>query len=247
MRRLDYLLLVSFVALMAATPLTLDRILGNHETVHAQNLREMLAGGDWLIPHYGGRPWLERPPLPFWISMPIVSICGDSSRVLRMVSVLVGLVSVLLTGWMAAVFYGRAAGLLAGCILATMYEFVRYTHAPESDIFVCSMVCLALGVFVHLEFQCRPDPQSSFLGSRPWGVLGFFLLLGLGNLVKGLYFVDMHILVPVAAFLLLAPGRWEHLKRYVWLPGWLAFLVAAGFWPGLAYWRQPDIVDLWAS
>jgi 4-amino-4-deoxy-L-arabinose transferase-like glycosyltransferase len=247
MRRLDYLLLVAFVALVAVVPLTLDRILGNHETVHAQNLREMLADGDWLIPHYGGRPWLERPPLPFWISMPFVSVLGDSSRVLRLVSVLVGLVTVLLTGWMAGLFYGRAAGLLSGCILATFYEFVRYTHAPESDIFVCSLVAVGLALFVHLEFQRRPDSRGHFLGHRPWAVLAFFVVLGLGNLVKGLYFADMHILVPVAAFLLFAPARWEHLKRYIWLPGWLAFLAAAGFWAGLAYWRQPDIVDLWAS
>jgi 4-amino-4-deoxy-L-arabinose transferase-like glycosyltransferase len=247
MRRWDYLLLVGFVALVAATPLTLDRILGNHETVHAQNLREMLADGDWLIPHYGGRPWLERPPLPFWISMPVISLLGDSSRVFRLVSVLVGLVTVLLTGWMAGLFYGRAAGLLAGCILATMYEFVRYTHAPESDIFVCSLVAIGLALFAHLEFQRRPDPRGHFLGARPWALVAFFVVLGLGNLVKGLYFADMHILVPVAAFLLFAPARWEHIKRYVWLPGWVAFLVAAGFWAGLAYWRQPDIVDLWAS
>jgi len=247
MRWTDYLLLVGFVAGMAIAPLTLDRLLGNHETVHAQNLREMLADGDWLIPHYGGRPWLERPPLPFWISMPVVSLWGDSSRVLRLISVLVGLVSVLLTGWMAGLFYGRAAGLLAGCILASMYEFVRYTHAPESDIFVCSLVCGALALFVHVEFQRPDEPLRSFLGPRPWAVLAFFVLLGLGNLVKGLYFADLHILVPLAGFLLLAPSPWKRLLHYVWLPGWLAFLVAAGTWAGLAYLRQPDIVELWAS
>jgi 4-amino-4-deoxy-L-arabinose transferase-like glycosyltransferase len=247
MRWTDFLLLVAFVGLMAVAPLTVDRILGNHETVHCQNLREMIADGDWLIPHYGGRPWLERPPLPFWLSMPLVSTFGDSARVFRVMSVLVGLISVLCTGWMAGLFFGRAVGLLAGCILATMYEFVRYSQAPESDIFVCSLVALGMALFVHLEFQCRPDPRGHFVGPRPWALLGLFILLGLGNLVKGLYFADLHLLVPMVGFLLLAPQRWQHLKRYVWLPGWMAFLVAAGAWAALAYWRQPDIVDLWAS
>src|SRR5262245_14118880 len=210
MHRADYLTLVGFVAVVFALPLALDRILGNHETVHCQNIREMRGDGDWVIPHYGGRPWLERPPLPFWLTMPVVSALGDHSRVYRLASVLAGLPTVLVAAWMAGLFFGRAAGLLAGCITATMHEFVRYAIAPEADIFVCMLVSLGVGLFVHLEFQRRPDGRGTFVGPRPWMVLALFAVLGLGNLVKGLFFTDLHILAPIALFLLLAPDRWGH-------------------------------------
>ena len=43
-----------------------NQVLTTHEAVHCQNVREMWASHDWIIPTYGGRPWLERPPLPDW-------------------------------------------------------------------------------------------------------------------------------------------------------------------------------------
>jgi 4-amino-4-deoxy-L-arabinose transferase-like glycosyltransferase len=55
------------------------------------------------------------------------------------------------------------------------------------------------------------------------------------------------ILLPVAASLLAGPDRWRHVRRYVWLPGWLAFAVTAAAWAAAAYLRYPDVVDLWKS
>src|SRR5262249_61538522 len=67
----DLALLAACCAVLSAFPLLFDRTLSTHETVHCQNVREMRADGDWVIPHYGGRPWLERPPLPFWLTLPL--------------------------------------------------------------------------------------------------------------------------------------------------------------------------------
>lgn len=247
MHRNDYFALIGFVFLVFGLPLALDRILGNHETVHCQNIREMIADRDWIIPHYGGRPWLERPPLPFWLTMPLVSMLGDHSRVYRLASVLAGLPTVLLVAWMAGLFFGRNAGLLAGCIVTTMHEFIRYAIAPEADIFVCSLVAIGLGLFCHLEFQCRPDERVAFVGPRPWALLLLFAVLGLGNLVKGLFFTDLFMIVPIALFLLLGSDRWGLIKRYVWLPGWLTFILVATSWAVSAYLRLPDVVALWES
>jgi 4-amino-4-deoxy-L-arabinose transferase-like glycosyltransferase len=169
--RIDYLLLAGFVALLFSVSLAANRVLGNHETVHCQNAREMLADGDYIIPHYGGRPWLERPPLPFWITLPFLAVFGDGALVFRVVSLLVALPTVLLTGWMASVWFGRNVGLLSGCMLATLYEFHRYAMAPESDIFVCSLVAIGMALFVHLEFQYTQDASVSLFGPRPWSVL----------------------------------------------------------------------------
>jgi 4-amino-4-deoxy-L-arabinose transferase-like glycosyltransferase len=247
LRRADFLLLAGLTALLFSVSLAAPRVLGNHETIHCQNVREMLADGDYIIPHCGGRPWLERPPLPFWLTLPFVRAFGDTALTYRLVSLLVALWAVLLTGWMASLWHGRAVGILSACIFMTIQEVHRYAIAPESDIFVCALVATGMALFAHLEFRLRPDSRVGFLGPRPWALLAFFVVLGLGNLVKGLYFADLHLLAPTVLFILWRPGWWEALRRYLWLPGWLAFLAAGSAWALAAYARHPDIVALWGS
>jgi 4-amino-4-deoxy-L-arabinose transferase-like glycosyltransferase len=148
---------------------------------------------------------------------------------------------------MASVWFGRNVGLLSGCVLATFYEFHHYAIAPESDIFVCTLVVIGMALFVHLEFQRTDDTSASLFGPRPLSVLALFVVLGLGNVVKGLYFADLHMLAPIAAFLLWRPWPWQSVRRYVWLPGWLVFVVVGTAWALAAYARHPDIVHLWTS
>lgn len=249
LRLRDVALLGACCAVLAAFPLLLDRTLTTHETVHCQNVREMRTDGDWLIPHYGGRPWLERPPLPFWLTIPFIQAFGDHPVSYRLVSALVGLGCVLLVAAMASVWYGRAVGLLSGLALATLRQFFHYSVGPEAEIFLCGMVTLSTALFVSLEFRLRPAPANEpwLLGRRPWLLLAFFVALGLTNLVKGLFFGDAFVLVPAAVFLLWGEKPLSFVRRYVWLPGWLAFVVVGGAWAVTAYVQQPGIVDLWRS
>ncbi len=247
--RMDRLLLAGYCLLLFSFDLVSQRSLTIHESVHCVNIREMLADGDWIIPHYGGRPWLERPPLPFWLTAPVVRCLGDNTVAYRLGPLLVACGCVLLVAGMAARWYGRGVGVLSGLILATIREFAHYATAPECDMFLCGVVTLALALFVRLEFHLRPAVHESggLMGRRPWALLGFFSCLGLANLVKGLCFGDLLVVLPVAGYLLLGPGRWALLRRYVWLPGWLAFLVIGSAWPVAAWLRYPDIVELWNS
>src|SRR4051794_6336246 len=93
----DVVLLCVFCTLLFGYLLVDRRVLTPHETVHCQNVREMLADGDCFIPHYGGRPWLERPPLPHWITAAVVCVCGPEEEWgYRLSSSLVGLAIVLM-------------------------------------------------------------------------------------------------------------------------------------------------------
>src|SRR5205823_14898066 len=140
-----------------------------------------------------------------------------------------------------ALWYGRTVGVLSGAILATMLEFKQYANGPEADIHLCLLTTAVLALFARLEFGRRSEGEDvRFLGRRPWLVLGFFLLLGLTNLAKGLFFGTVFAGLPAAAFLL-ANRDLRALRRYLWLWGWLAFVAAASVWALLAYQRYPDI------
>jgi 4-amino-4-deoxy-L-arabinose transferase-like glycosyltransferase len=242
----DYALLTLFCLVLFSFPLFNDRVLTTHETVHCQNVREMLQGGDWIIPHYGGRVWMERPPLPFWITAAFVQIFGDHAVSYRLPPLVLGGWCVLLVGWMASVWYGRVIGLASGLILATMREFTHYSTGAEADMFLCAIVTSALALFVYLEFgRSRAEAESArFVASRPWPVLGFFLILGLTNWAKGLFFGSLFVCLPIATFLLWN-ADWRALRRYIWLPGWLAYLAVGSTWALTAYLQYPDVIEFW--
>jgi 4-amino-4-deoxy-L-arabinose transferase-like glycosyltransferase len=252
LRPADLALLALLCLVLFGFTLVENQVLTTHEAVHCQNVREMWASHDWIIPTYGGRPWLERPPLPHWATGAFVALVGhpEQAWAYRGASVLAGMLIVLMTSWMASRWYGRGIGLLAGVILATMREFTHYAEAPECDIFLCLLVAAALALFVRLEFVRGPAVQGErhFVGRRPWEVLAFFILLGLTNSAKGLFFGMFFVVLPAGGYL---AWNWNADRRaclrYVWLWGWLAFALAALAWPLAAYLRHPGIVDLWMS
>jgi 4-amino-4-deoxy-L-arabinose transferase-like glycosyltransferase len=249
LRRGDYLLLAGVCVLLFGYTLIDRRVLTMHEAVLPENSREMMLDHDWLVPKYGGRPWLERPPLPQWITVAVATVAGSCDRewVVRLPPALIALGVVLLVAAMASWWYGRGVGMLAGLILATTCEFYLYASDTEPDMFLCAVVTGTVALFAYLEFRRRRAGESiHFLGGRPWAVLGFFLLLGATNLAKGLIFGTIMAGVPIAGFLL-----WNRnlraVGRYVWLWGWLAAAAVALPWPLLILRQYPEALQLWAS
>jgi 4-amino-4-deoxy-L-arabinose transferase-like glycosyltransferase len=242
----DYALLSLFSLILFSFPIFNNRVLTTHETVHCQNVREMIQGGDWIIPHYGGRVWMERPPLPFWITAAFVQVLGDTPAVYRLPPLVLGWWCTMLVAWIASIFYGRSIGLASGLILATMHEFTHYSTGAEADMFLCAIVTSCIALFVHLEFARRPAEAESvrLVGPRPLAVLAFFLVLGLTNLAKGLFFGSIFVCLPCAVFLLWN-ANFRVVRRYFWLPGWLGYLAVGFAWALAAYCQYPDVIDFW--
>ncbi len=213
-----------------------------HEAVLPQTTREMLASGDWIVPTGGGFPWLERPPLPQWVTAAICAPLGacDTVWAMRLPAHLAGVVIVLIVAHLTAVWFGRATALMAGVMLATMFEFVSYAWLAEADIFLAVVVTGAVAVFGIRETGAR-ESSSRLL-------LAFFVLLGLTNLAKGLLFGAVLVLAPVTAWLLWdrrVTGTWLRARSYLWGPGWLLCAAIAISWPLAAYLRYPDVLALW--
>jgi 4-amino-4-deoxy-L-arabinose transferase-like glycosyltransferase len=247
-QRRDYFYVALFTLSLYGVVLAVGGPLTMHEGVLSQTTKAMLANHDWLVPRYGDAPWLERPPLPQWISCVICAVLGhcDEEWNIRVGPALAGVLTVLLTVWLSGRLFGRATGILSGLILATMYNFIRYSTLAEADIFLAPIIAGTLCIFAYTEIlRTRLDDESrNFFGKRPWCVLAFFVLLGMTNLVKGLVFGTVIVLAPVGIYLLWN-FRWQSIARYCWLWGWLGFFAVALPWPLLAYQRYPDALDVW--
>jgi 4-amino-4-deoxy-L-arabinose transferase-like glycosyltransferase len=244
----DYGLLALFCIVLFGHALIVGGPLTMHEGVLSQTSRAMFTDGDFLVPKLGEGPWLERPPLPQWITVGVASVLGrcDAEWIVRIGPLLAGTATVLIAGGLAGAWFGRAIGLLSGLILASMYQFTRYSTLAEADVFLSPIVAGAIALFVRIEARAAaiPNKRVSFLGARPWLVLAFFVLVGMTNLAKGLVFGTVMALVPVGAFLLWN-AELTAIRRYVWLWGWLVALAVAVAWPLAVYQRYPDALELW--
>lgn len=244
-----WLPLLLYCGFMFGGPIVANPPLSTHEAVHCQNVREMLASGDWIIPTYGGRVWLERPPLPHWLTALFVAGFPDEPWpwVFRLGSLVAGTLATLAVVDIARSlrFSGQFA-LFCGAVYASMLEVVKYASGAECDITLALIVTSALACFIRAEFREPIQERWSLLGSRSMAVLGFFILTGLANVAKGLFFGMVMTLVPVTLYLLFQLS-WSSIRKYVWLWGWLAFLVAGSWWGLWAYLREPGVVDLWMS
>jgi len=259
-----YCVLLFGIAIVSGRPLTL------HECVLPQTARSMFADRDFLIPKINGQtadraaempvePWLESPPLPQWITVALATPFGhcDSEAIVRIGPTLVGTYVVLLTAWMAALWYGRSLGLLAGLVLATTLEFTRYGWLAEDEIYLTGIVATVVALFVKIEFGGGSADVASgsarswfgsvlatLFGSRSLYVTAFFLMMGATNLVKGLVFGTVMASIPLAGFLVLSLQP-QRIAKYVWVWGILLFLAVMFAWPLAACSRYPDAFDVW--
>src|SRR3954470_14918990 len=94
----DYFLLATLCFALFLFCALFAKMLTGHESVLAQNSREMLADRDWIVPKVGGEPWLGRPPVPDWFICAVYAVAGTSMSdfVARLAAVLVAVPIVLL-------------------------------------------------------------------------------------------------------------------------------------------------------
>lgn len=213
-----------------------------HEAFVAQAAREMCATGNWLIPTIGSHPWLEKPPLAFWLVAGLGHFSGGiSETVARLPSAAAGLCLVIGLTIFATRHYGSVIGLLAGLIQATTAWTVMRARLAEVDIILACLVTWAIVAFDRLRSINKP-PTSWEAQLWRWA---FFALLGLTALAKGVGFgavLVVSVIVAVAAW-----DRDSQLLRRFWFTqGWVIAAALGLTWPLLIVLQHPSVLGLWA-
>src|SRR2546428_9570285 len=184
------------------------------EGLYATIAHEMLSRGDWIIPHMNGLPYLEKPPLYFWLTALTFQLFGLSEWATRLWSALAALGTVLLTWRIGRRLYGRRAGLLAGLVIATAVGNTPYVRKASTDqLFV---FCLTLAMYGFLRDAERADRGRArfllfYLGVAlavlAKGLIGMFpvLIVGLGMaVVRGLSWRELNLMRGAALFAVVA-------------------------------------------
>jgi len=201
----------------------------------AETAREMIASGDWGVPHYNGELRLQKPPLPYWLTAVSYEVGGINETTSRLPAVLFGLLTTLLLfAWVKREANIKAAANTA-LVLAASYIGIRYFRSGEADailLFFISAACV-LGYYV---FQHRASRGHQAL---------FGLALGLGFLSKGPAALAIPLLTLLAYGLL--EKRLTSFKKCFSLAGIALLLVTAFGWYAWLVWQLPDAVHYFVT
>ena len=182
------------------------------ETRYAEIPREMLASNEWVVPLLGGEPYLDKPPLYYWLTMLSFQSFGVGPWQARLVPVLVTLLGLLTAMELGRRITGNRAAFLAGLLLLLSPGYLLMGRLMVLDGLLSGCVTLALlSGFLALKTET--------LSTRWW--LFSSLATGFGLLAKGPIAI---VLTAGPLFLgglidkrLARPTRWQ----------WLAWLVGA--------------------
>ncbi len=106
------------------------------EAWYAEIIKNLVSGKyGWLVPFWNGQYYLDKPPLYFWLTAPVVKLFGLGEWQVRLVAVIAGSLSVLLTYLIGKHFFGKKAGVLAAAIFIGLGQvWLRFSSADLDSL-----------------------------------------------------------------------------------------------------------------
>jgi 4-amino-4-deoxy-L-arabinose transferase-like glycosyltransferase len=220
--------IILFWALIYIPGLASPGMMDDADSEHAQIGREMLAQHDFVTMHVNGVRYLDKAPLPYWITAGGYAIFGVSEFSARLPLTLFALGSLLGVFWLGREMAGEQAGFFSALVLGTAIGPYIYTRFEIPDI----MVGFWLVVTVYLFWRTLDQPNPSRLLCWSLGVV-----TACNVLTKGLIGVVFPIAI-IGGYLLLT-WNLRHLLRLRLVSTTVVFLAAAAPWHILATIRNP--------
>ncbi|MGD0216136.1 MAG: glycosyltransferase family 39 protein [Desulfobaccales bacterium] len=218
---------------------------------YAEIAREILLLRDWLIPHLNLFPYLEKPPLVYWLTAASFKVLGQSGLAARLPSAAAALGGVLLAYGLARTLWGRGPAFMGATVLATCSGYVVLARLLTLDMTFAFLLNLAIG----LGYLSMRREQSRLW---PWayGVLGLAVLskgpvaLLLAGLIWGLWLflnraapqpspVEGEGVLARISPRLRALYQWDTWQPLVQPLSWLLLAGLALPWFGYVQWRYP--------
>jgi 4-amino-4-deoxy-L-arabinose transferase-like glycosyltransferase len=220
------LIILLRIFLMATMPL-----MDTTEARYGELARVTATGNFWLMPHMTPtQPFFAKPPLSTWLAAGSWVAFGQSELALRMPSLIMVLLACLALLYGASSYHLSRLQWLAACfvIITTPIGFISagavMTDATQMVIVTWAMVFL-WRIFKTLPADLSENAISSdtVLSTLRRDQLGFWFVLGLGAIAKGLA-TWVLIGLPVILFWLITPKHTvlSHLKQ-IW--SWLGVAI----------------------
>jgi 4-amino-4-deoxy-L-arabinose transferase-like glycosyltransferase len=122
-RRAGFLLLMAWTVGVVFARVGLP-LLEPEEARYAEIPREMLVEDSWLVPVHGGQPYLDKPPLLYWLVQVSYCALGAHDWSARLVTAAAAALTVAALCWWGWRTQGPSAGLAGAAVLALTGDFL---------------------------------------------------------------------------------------------------------------------------
>jgi len=176
------------------------------ETHYGEVAREMIDRADYVYPYWQDSWFFSKPPLTMWIDVLGMQLVGTDRAGegklplytewgMRLPFALLSVAALAVLAWALARTVNRRVGLTAAFVLATMPLYFLITRQAVTDTPLIAALVAALGCAIIGLFDTGTRARAGW-----W--YAFYVLLGLGNLAKGLegLFFPAVTLILYAAF-----------------------------------------------
>lgn len=165
-------------------------LLNNNEGLYAEIPREMIASHDWrqwIIPHLNGLPYMEKPPLLYWLTALAFLLFGTSEWSARLVPALSSLACVAMLLWFGTHVQRQQAGRLAALMFVTGTGVFAMSRVLMFDMLLTALLSAALFLAYRHATERRPKLLRWAYGFLALAVLakGFVALILFGLVVVG--------------------------------------------------------------
>jgi len=236
-RRIYALLVFGLFFIGYILPLGAAELFVVDETRYAEIPREMIASGDWVVPHFNGLRYFEKPPLGYWMNAASMVLFGENAFAVRLPSALAaGLTALTVFLLMGRVLSREPGGwseasVLGALIFLSCFEVFGVGNSAVLDTPFSFFLTVTTASF----YLATEEPRGS------WKERGFLFLSGLGCglsfLTKG--FLAFAVPALALASYLIWERRFRDLFRMSLIPVFTALLVASP-WGIFIHLREPD-------
>ena len=199
------------------------------EPRYAQIAREMVNRGDWILMHFNGVVYGDKPPLFFWlIAFSSYLWQGFTSFSVRFPSAFFGTLTVLLTFFLGKRLYSSRTGFFSGLILATSLHFAHLSTRANIDVTLTFFTTASfLCFFLWYQYEKEEgDKRNRTIGNLL--IYGFYVSMAFATLAKGPIGFILPILVSL--IYLFIQKDYKEMKRMKLLPGVPLFLAIVLAW-----------------
>lgn len=201
-----------------------------NEGLYAEIAREIYQGSSWIIPHLNYLPYIEKPPMLYWLMALSYHIFGVNAFAARFVPASSAAITCLGMLYLGLKLNRQSEGFVAAMILASGLGFMIIARVILFDMLMTCLFTWA-AIFFYLWF----------LENKKYQLRICYTLVALSILVKGLVTLAFAGLIVLIFFLISKSYRQKFLK-FLDPIGIVIFLLISIPWNILAAIKQPGFL-----